>query len=101
VRALALVALLAAAASRSGAESPRSGPSSQLAHGYLRVSENHRFLVHADGTPFFWLGDTAWELFHRAHREEAERYLEARRQQGFTVVQAVARVFSWPWTELR
>ena len=31
----------------------------------LQVSDNRRFLVTADGRPFFWLGDTAWELFHR------------------------------------
>ena len=31
----------------------------------LKVSENKRFLVTADGKPFFYLGDTAWELFHR------------------------------------
>ena len=30
----------------------------------LRVSENHRYLEYRDGTPFFYLGDTAWELFH-------------------------------------
>ena len=36
----------------------------------LRVSENKRFLVTADGRPFFWLGDTAWELFHRLTRED-------------------------------
>jgi len=28
--------------------------------GRLRVSENKRYLEHADGTPFFWLGDTWW-----------------------------------------
>ena len=56
----------------------------------LRVSDNHRFLVTDDGRPFFWLGDTAWELFHRLNREEAERYLEDRAKKGFTVVQAVA-----------
>jgi len=56
----------------------------------LRVSENHRFLVTADGRPFFWLGDTAWELFHRLNREEATRYLEDRASKGFTVIQAVA-----------
>jgi hypothetical protein len=39
---------------------------------------------------FFWLGDTAWELFHRLTREEAERYLENRRAKRFTVIQAVA-----------
>ncbi len=56
----------------------------------LKVSENRRFLVTADGRPFFWLGDTAWELFHRATREEAERYLKRRAAQRFTVIQAVA-----------
>lgn len=55
----------------------------------LRLSDNGRFLVHHDGTPFFYLGDTAWELFHRLNREEAERYLTNRAEQGFTVVQAV------------
>lgn len=56
----------------------------------LRVSDNHRFLITADGRPFFWLGDTAWELFHRLNREEAERYLKNRAERGYTVVQAVA-----------
>jgi hypothetical protein len=41
------------------------------------------------GRPFFWLGDTAWELFHRATREEAEYYLRNRAAKGFTVIQAV------------
>src|SRR6476469_7276190 len=56
----------------------------------LRVSANKRFLVTADGTPFFWLGDTAWELFHRLTREEAVLYLKNRAAKGFTVIQAVA-----------
>jgi hypothetical protein len=56
----------------------------------LTVSANKRFLVTADGRPFFWLGDTAWELFHRATREEAEQYLQNRARLRFTVVQAVA-----------
>jgi len=55
----------------------------------LEVSENRRFLVTADGRPFFWLGDTAWELFHRLNREDAEIYLKNRASLGFTVVQAV------------
>jgi hypothetical protein len=59
-------------------------------HGALRVSENQRFLVHEDGTPFFYLGDTAWELFHRLNREQADRYLEHRARNGYTVIQAVA-----------
>lgn len=56
----------------------------------LKVSENRRFLVTQDGRPFFWLGDTAWELFHRLNREEADRYLKNRASKGFTVIQAVA-----------
>jgi hypothetical protein len=55
----------------------------------LRVSDNRRFLVYEDGTPFFYLGDTAWELFHRLNREEADRYLTNRAERGFTVIQAV------------
>ena len=55
----------------------------------LQVSENKRFLVTARGEPFFWLGDTAWELFHRLNREDAELYFENRRRKGFNVIQAV------------
>src|SRR5215510_10998676 len=56
----------------------------------LKVYENHRYLSTAEGKPFFYLGDTAWELFHRLNREEATRYLEDRSHKGFNVIQAVA-----------
>ncbi len=55
----------------------------------LKVSDNKRFLVTEDGKPFFWLGDTAWELFHRLTREDADRYLKNRAALRFTVIQAV------------
>ncbi|HYE19713.1 MAG TPA: glycoside hydrolase family 140 protein [Tepidisphaeraceae bacterium] len=67
----------------------REGPSADFKHGDLRVSENKRFLVHADGTPFFYLADTAWELFHRLTMEQAEKYLENRRGYGYTAIQCV------------
>lgn len=54
----------------------------------LTVSDNKRFLMR-DNVPFFYLGDTGWELFHRLNREQAEYYLKRRAEQGFTVVQAV------------
>lgn len=57
---------------------------------WLKVSGNKRFLELEDGTPFFWLGDTAWELFHKLNREDALRYLSNRAELGFNVVQAVA-----------
>src|SRR6188508_1861191 len=56
----------------------------------LKISENKRFLVNESGKPFFYLGDTAWELFHRLNREETDKYLEDRAKKGFTVIQAVA-----------
>jgi hypothetical protein len=56
----------------------------------LQVSANQRFLVRPDGKPFFYLGDTAWELFHRLTREDADLYLKDRASKGFTVIQAVA-----------
>jgi hypothetical protein len=76
-------------ASITSGENPRIGPSVDFSHGLLKVSDNKRFIIHEDGTFFFYLGDTAWELFHRLNREEAEKYLEIRRKQSFTVIQAV------------
>ena len=55
-----------------------------------RVGPDGRHLVQADGRPFFYLADTAWSLFHRLTREEADLYLRNRAAKGFTVIQAVA-----------
>ncbi|MCX7664944.1 MAG: glycoside hydrolase family 140 protein [Gemmataceae bacterium] len=55
----------------------------------LKISENKRYLMTTEGKPFFYLGDTAWELFHRLNREQAEKYLKDRAVKGFTVIQAV------------
>ena len=55
----------------------------------LMVAPNHRFLVHTDGTPFFYMGDTAWELFHRLTIDESRLYLDDRARKGFNVIQAV------------
>lgn len=54
------------------------------------VYHNNHFLSTPDGEPFFWLGDTGWELFHRLNRDEATHYIKKRKQQGFNVIQAVA-----------
>ena len=56
----------------------------------IRMDASHRYLQTRDGKPFFWLGDTDWELFHRLTREETDFFLETRRKQGFNVIQAVA-----------
>lgn len=82
--AAALLLCLAMGATDAAAQRPRE---TRLPR--LKVSDNRRFLVKEDGSPFFYLGDTAWELFHRLNREEADRYLRDRAEKGFTVIQAV------------
>lgn len=56
----------------------------------LRVAADGRHLCDAEGRAFFYLADTAWELFHKLNREDAELYLRDRAEKGFTVIQAVA-----------
>lgn len=56
----------------------------------LKVHESGHYLMWEDGEPFFYLGDTAWELFHKLSREEMEEYFSVRSAQGFNAVQAVA-----------
>ncbi len=56
----------------------------------LQVAADHRHLAAKDGKPFLLLGDTAWELFHRLTREEAELYLKNRAEKGFNTILAVA-----------
>lgn len=56
----------------------------------LKVSDNKRYLMWEDREPFFYMGDTAWELFHKLNRSEIEYYLDVRAEQGFNVIQAVA-----------
>lgn len=59
-------------------------------HGKIKVTADGHYLQHEDGTPFFWLGDTGWELFHRLTLREIKQYLDNRAAKGFTVIQAVA-----------
>ncbi|MFJ4175367.1 glycoside hydrolase family 140 protein [Microbacterium sp. NPDC089696] len=53
------------------------------------MSDDRRYLMRSDGAPFFYLGDTAWELLHRCTLTEIEHYLRDRASKGFTVVQTV------------
>ena len=55
--------------------------------GALRVSKSGTHLEHADGTPFFWLGDTCWNGTLFSTKEDWAQYLDTRAAQGFTVIQ--------------
>jgi len=55
----------------------------------LKLSANGHFLETETGNPFFWLGDTGWEMLHRLNRNEVDTYLENRSKKGFNVIQTV------------
>ena len=59
-------------------------------HGPIRVASDHRHFAHADGTPFFWLGDTWWKcLCQRLTWEGFQELAADRKAKGFSVVQIV------------
>ncbi|MBD3180685.1 DUF4038 domain-containing protein [Candidatus Poribacteria bacterium] len=68
---------------------PYSGDNPLYTHGALRLSDNRRYIVHDDGTPFFWLSDTAWNGVLLSTEDEWEKYLKDRVNKNFTAIQYV------------
>ncbi len=86
-----------------------------LRRGLLRPTANHHALEHADGTPFFVLGDTWWPLGANRFRwcdDDQERpigptagfkdYARCRKAQGFNWINMIAAFPNWmtdeqPW----
>ncbi len=56
-------------------------------HGPLAIHPSGRGFAHADGTPVFWLADTAWAAPAHATITEWQDYVACRSRQGFNVVQ--------------
>ena len=75
---------------------PYEGPNPVYRHGPVRVAADGHSLAHADGIPFFWLGDTVWNGLIRSSAADWEEYLRTRRAQGFSVIQ----FFSTHWRAL-
>lgn len=71
------------------AVTPYTGDDPFARHGWLRVSDDGRYLTYEDGTPFFYLADMAWEIAWRSTPDEVQVYLADRTQKGFTAVQLV------------
>jgi hypothetical protein len=66
------------------------GDNPLVKHGFLRVGKDQRHFEHADGTPFFWLGDTWWKgLAKRLSWEGFQELTANRKSKGFSVVQIV------------
>jgi hypothetical protein len=86
-----------------------------LRHGFLRATANQHALEHADGTPFFALGDTWWATGTNRYRwydgEEPrpigpaagfKDYVRYRKRQGFNWINMIAAFPNWmtdgkPW----
>lgn len=59
-------------------------------HGPLQVAADQRHFEHADGTPFFWLGDTWWKcLSKRLSFDEFKELTDDRLKKGFSLAQIV------------
>src|SRR5690242_3897243 len=54
----------------------------------IQAGPGGHFLMHPDGTPFFYLGENVETLLWRLTREETDLYLKNRASKGFTVVMA-------------
>jgi hypothetical protein len=66
-----------------------------LHHGPIRVSPDRTHLTHADGTPFFFLADTAWNGALLSTEQDWNTYLDDRAAKGFTAIQFITHA---PWT---
>ncbi len=77
---------------------PYSGNLEIYKRGFLKVSSNGRYFTYADGTPFFYLGDTHWILSHERFdtsnapgvASQFKYTVDKRVRQGFTVFQSEA-----------
>ncbi|MDG3007370.1 apiosidase-like domain-containing protein [Paludisphaera mucosa] len=74
---------------------PYTGDIPLLRHGAPRVADDKRHFAHADGSPFFWLGDTWWMgLTDRlAWPADFQALAADRVAKGFNVVQIVAGLY--------
>ncbi|MBQ4391634.1 MAG: glycoside hydrolase family 140 protein [Prevotella sp.] len=52
-----------------------------------RLTVRGTYLVHENGTPFFWLGNTSWLMPERLNRDEVEFYLTRESEEGYNVEQ--------------
>ena len=66
------------------------GTNPLYAKGWPEVSDDGHYLTHANGDPFFYLADTAWEITWKSHKSQFLNYLADRKKKGFTAIQLVA-----------
>lgn len=92
---------------------PATGNNPNYQHGFLMLSANHRYFTYADGTPFFWLGDTHWMMpntervevcNHPEHQGKAcpfggqfQHLVADRKVKGFNVYQTYPSAANAAW----
>ena len=62
------------------------------AHGFVHVSrKNSHAFAYSDGTPFFWLGDTDWDLYSLKTPFNGifQAYIDSLSIQGFSIIQGL------------
>jgi Protein of unknown function (DUF4038)/Domain of unknown function (DUF5060) len=71
------------------------GENPHYKNGVLKVAQDRRHFEYANGTPFFWLGDTWWMGLCKRLRwpDDFETLTADRLEKGFTVVQIVAGLY--------
>ncbi|AQX78942.1 hypothetical protein BWO91_02045 [Plantibacter flavus] len=77
---------------------PYTGDHAIYRHGFIRESDDRRAFVYADGTPFFWLGNTHWQAAnyerldtsnnpYAAGTSQFHSVVDSDQARGFTVYQ--------------
>ena len=82
-----LAAIIFLLASCQSAKTDSHAPYPWEKHGRLIVHEGSRIIQHENGTPFLWLGCTAWGMTEWLSRKEVDLYLDDRKSKGMNVVQ--------------
>ena len=59
------------------------------AHGPVTARKGDYYLLHEDGTPFFWTACTAWNGANKSTEEEWDTYLTQRAENDYNVIQYV------------
>src|SRR5260370_41875289 len=68
-------------------------------HGPVRVAAQGHYLQHSDGTPFFYLADTAWNGALLSNEGDWADYLADRAAKGFTAIQFVTMPWAGVYTD--
>jgi hypothetical protein len=56
---------------------------------YISISANGRYFINGNGAPWYWLGDTEWDLFRQFTTANAQTLCQNRSSKGFSALQVM------------